>query len=48
LKRLGRLNKQTTGNLGTVEKTIKCTAARLGVRTVAELVRLAERAGIPT
>lgn len=48
----GRLNKQIAGDLGTVEKTIKVHRARmmekLGVRTVADLVRLAEKAGIPT
>ena len=47
----GRLNKQIAGDLGTVEKTIKFHRSRmmqkLGVRTVADLVRLAERAGIP-
>ncbi len=47
----GRLNKQIAGDLGTVEKTIKVHRARmmqkLGVRTVADLVRLAEKAGIP-
>jgi FixJ family two-component response regulator len=46
----GRLNKQIAGELGTVEKTIKVHRSRimekLGVRTVADLVRLAERAGI--
>ena len=46
----GRLNKQIAGDLGTVEKTIKVHRSRmmqkLGVRTVADLVRLAERAGI--
>jgi FixJ family two-component response regulator len=46
----GRLNKQIAGYLGTVEKTIKVHRSRmmekLGVRTVADLVRLAERAGI--
>jgi FixJ family two-component response regulator len=46
----GRLNKQIAGDLGTVEKTIKMHRARmmakLGVRTVAELVRLTERAGL--
>jgi FixJ family two-component response regulator len=46
----GRLNKQIAGDLGTVEKTIKVHRGRmmekLGVRTVADLVRLAERAGI--
>jgi FixJ family two-component response regulator len=46
----GRLNKQIAGDLGTVEKTIKVHRGRmmskLGVRTVQDLVRLAERAGI--
>jgi FixJ family two-component response regulator len=46
----GRLNKQIAGDLGTVEKTIKFHRGRmmqkLGVRTVADLVRLAEKAGI--
>jgi FixJ family two-component response regulator len=46
----GRLNKQIAGDLGAVEKTIKVHRSRmmekLGVRTVADLVRLAERAGI--
>jgi FixJ family two-component response regulator len=46
----GRLNKQIAGDLGTVEKTIKVHRSRmmekLGVRTVADLVRLAERADI--
>lgn len=46
----GQLNKQIAGDLGTVEKTIKFHRSRmmqkLGVRTVADLVRLAERAGI--
>jgi FixJ family two-component response regulator len=46
----GRLNKQIAGSLGTVEKTIKVHRGRmikkLGVRTVADLVRLAEKAGI--
>ena len=43
----GRLNKQIAGDLGTVEKTIKVHRGRvmekLGVRTVADLVRMAER-----
>jgi FixJ family two-component response regulator len=47
----GRLNKQIAGDLGTVEKTIKVHRGRmmekLGVRTVADLVRMAEKAGIP-
>ena len=46
----GRLNKQIAGDLGTVEKTIKVHRGRmmqkLGVRTVADLVRMAEKAGI--
>jgi FixJ family two-component response regulator len=46
----GRLNKQIAGDLGTVEKTIKVHRSRmmekLGVRTVADLVRLAEKARI--
>src|SRR4029079_7968753 len=46
----GRLNKQIAATLGTVEKTIKVhrgrMMAKLGVRSVAELVRLADRAGI--
>jgi FixJ family two-component response regulator len=45
----GRLNKQIAAECGTVEKTIKFHRAnlmrKLGVRTVADLVRLAERAG---
>ena len=46
----GRLNKQIAADLGTVEKTVKVHRGRmmekLGVRTVADLVRLAEKAGI--
>jgi FixJ family two-component response regulator len=46
----GRLNKQIAADLGTVEKTIKVHRSRmmekLGVRTVADLVRMAEKAGI--
>jgi FixJ family two-component response regulator len=46
----GRLNKQIAADLGTVEKTIKVHRSRMmekmGVRTVADLVRLAERIGI--
>ena len=46
----GRLNKQIAGDLGTVEKTIKVHRGRvmekLGVRTVVDLVRMAEKAGI--
>jgi FixJ family two-component response regulator len=47
---LGLLNKQIAAALGTVEKTIKVhrgrVMAKMEVRSVAELVRLAERAGI--
>jgi FixJ family two-component response regulator len=43
----GRLNKQIASELGTVEKTIKVHRGRmmekLGVRTVADLVRMAEK-----
>jgi len=46
----GRLNKQIAGDLGTVEKTIKVHRSRmmekLGVRGIADLVRLAEKARI--
>ena len=46
----GKLNKQTAFDLGTVEKTIKVHRARvmekMHVQSVAELVRLTERAGI--
>jgi FixJ family two-component response regulator len=46
----GRLNKQIANDLGTVEKTIKVHRSRmmekLEVRTVADLVRLADRAGV--
>jgi FixJ family two-component response regulator len=46
----GHLNKQIAGYLGTVEKTVKVHRGRvmnkLGVRSVADLVRLAEKAGI--
>ena len=46
----GRLNKQIAADLGTVEKTVKLHRGRMmrkmGVRTVADLVRVAERAGI--
>jgi FixJ family two-component response regulator len=47
----GRLNKQVAGELGTVEKTIKVHRARvmekMGVQSLAELVRMAERVGRP-
>jgi FixJ family two-component response regulator len=46
----GQLNKQTAADLGTVEKTIKVHRGRvmekMKVHSVAELVHLAERAGI--
>lgn len=46
----GRLNKQIAGDLGTVEKTIKVHRGRMmekmGVHTVADLVRLAEKVGV--
>jgi FixJ family two-component response regulator len=46
----GRLNKQIAADLGTVEKTIKVHRSRmmekLGVRTVADLVRMVEKSGI--
>lgn len=48
----GRLNKQIAAELGTVEKTIKVHRAhvmqKMGARTLADLVRLAGRAGIRT
>jgi FixJ family two-component response regulator len=47
----GMLNKQIAFELGTVEKTIKVHRARvmekMGVDSLAELVRVAERVGIP-
>ena len=46
----GQLNKQIAADLGIAEKTIKLHRGRMmhkmGVRTVADLVRIAERAGI--
>jgi FixJ family two-component response regulator len=46
----GMLNKQIAGELGTAEKTIKVHRGRvmkkLGIASVAELVRLVETAGI--
>jgi DNA-binding CsgD family transcriptional regulator len=46
----GRLNKQIAGALGIVEQTVKVHRARMmgkmKVRTVADLARLAEKAGI--
>jgi FixJ family two-component response regulator len=47
----GMLNKQTAGQLEISEETVKIHRARvmqkLGVVSVAELVRLSEKAGIP-
>ena len=47
----GRLNKQIAADLGTVEKTIKVHRARImekmEVRSLADLVRVAERLGLP-
>jgi FixJ family two-component response regulator len=47
----GRLNKQIAYDLGTVERTIKfhrqAMFKKLGVRTVADLVRIAQKAGLP-
>ena len=46
----GRLNKQIAGLLGTAEKTVKIQRAgmmqKMGARSVAELVRLTEKAGL--
>jgi FixJ family two-component response regulator len=46
----GRLNKQIAGDLGTVEKTVKVhrgrMMAKMGVRSVAELVRITEHIGV--
>ncbi|MGZ8213875.1 MAG: response regulator transcription factor, partial [Methylosarcina sp.] len=46
----GRMNKQIAADLGTVEKTVKVHRAhlmtKLKVRSLADLVRMAERAGI--
>ena len=43
----GRMNKQIAGDLGTAEKTIKVHRSRvmekLGTRTLADLVRMAEK-----
>jgi FixJ family two-component response regulator len=48
----GRLNKQIAADLGMVERTVKFHRGNLmrktGARSVAELVKLAERAGIGT
>ena len=46
----GQLNKQIAGDLKTAEKTVKVHRARvmykMGVRSVAELVRLSEKANV--
>ncbi|GJM17973.1 MAG: DNA-binding response regulator [Phycisphaeraceae bacterium] len=46
----GKLNKQTAAELGSAEKTVKVHRSRvmqkLGASTLAELVRMAERAGL--
>jgi FixJ family two-component response regulator len=46
----GKLNKQIAGELGTVEQTVKAhrahTMKKMGVKSVAELVRLVERCPI--
>ena len=47
----GKLNKQIAGELGTVEQTVKIHRAhvmqKMRVQSVAELVRITERCGIP-
>ena len=47
----GKLNKQVGGELGVAEKTVKVHRRRLmqklGVTSVAELVQLVQRAGVP-
>ena len=47
----GKLNKQVGGELGVAEKTVKVHRGRLmqklGVTSVAELVQLVQRAGVP-
>jgi FixJ family two-component response regulator len=46
----GRLNKQIAAEIGTVEKTVKMHRGRvmhkMGVRSVVDLVRIAEKAGV--
>src|SRR6516164_1534372 len=46
----GKLNKQIAADLGTVEKTVKVhrgrMMAKMGARSIADLVRMVERAGI--
>ena len=48
----GKLNKQTAYKLGTAERTIKfhrsAILKKLGVHTVAELIRMTEKTGIST
>ena len=45
----GKLNKQIAADLGTVEKTVKVhrgrMMAKMGARSIADLVRMVERAG---
>jgi FixJ family two-component response regulator len=47
----GMLNKQIAGELGTAEKTVKVYRGRvmqkLGVTSVADLVRMSQRVGVP-
>jgi FixJ family two-component response regulator len=49
---VGKLNKQIANDLGTVEKTIKfhrsAITRKLGVRSVTDLLRIAQKAGIAT
>jgi FixJ family two-component response regulator len=48
----GQLNKEIAADLGTVEKTVKVHRSRvmekMGVRSLADLVRMAERIGVTT
>ncbi len=48
----GQLNKQIAADLGTVEKTVKVHRSRvmekMGVRSLADFVRMAERIGVAT
>lgn len=49
---VGRMNKQIAGDLGIAEKTVKAhrgrVMAKIGVRSVAELVKLCDELGIAT